>query len=88
MGLKEWLFNPYEEPQHDPHDLNDHGVNPLVFLTIIPLAGMMVVIASLAYAATDPQNEYNMANTAWNTAVVGTGVQILWLLFFAVIAVA
>jgi len=83
------IFNPLDEPD-DPYGLNNHGFDQALVLGSIPFIGVGVVAGAYnSYRENRKRNQYNMANTAYNSFVVTFTLQILYfVLFFTAVMVA
>lgn len=88
MGLKEWLFNPYEEPEGGKYVKNEKGIDIFnVMLAAFPIAGLGVIIIECYERATgNPtvNNNFNIDNVAWNSMVIGAAFQLFYLTLFLV----
>ena len=78
MALRDRVFSPFEEPK-DPYGLNEYGLDPVgMVFGLIPLIGLSSIFAEFVYILLDfGENEFNMANRAFDTAIVIFHIQIV-----------
>jgi len=73
------VFSPYEKPDNDPYELNEDGVDiGMTVFSSVPLMGLIAIGGTLLFLATNEGNEFNIANQAWNTAVIGMSAQAVY----------
>ena len=74
------VFNPYETPKEGVQ------VDELMFvLSFLPIVGFVVAVGSVIYGMMNPDNNYNIANEAWNVGVISIPVQIVYIIVIMVV---